>query len=66
MKTLQIFIKYFPKWFHRIIIAPIIFKLIFRKISKKQFGRCLTCSASVMCVKYNYCACSDDEQYEIK
>ena len=54
----------------RIIIERfqiILFKILFKKIAKKQYGRCVTCEANQICHKSQYnCKCTMDEQYILR
>jgi hypothetical protein len=59
MKTLKRFI---IERFQRIL-----FKILFKKIPKKQFGRCVSCEANQICHKPQYgCECTMEEQYILR
>ena len=43
------------------------FKMIFKKIPKKLYGRCITCDANQLCHKPQYrCKCTMEQQYMIR
>jgi len=56
----------FKQWILSIVMPRLLFNITFKKVQKKQFGRCITCKASDICHKINYCKCSDDQQYELR
>ena len=66
MKQKTNILQRFKQWILSIVIARLLFPITFKKISKKQFGRCITCSANKVCHKYKVCKCTDDEQYEVR
>jgi len=53
-------------FFIHIVMPRLLFNITFKKVPKKQFGRCITCKASDVCHKINYCKCSDEQQYELR
>lgn len=70
MKRLTNILAGFKAFFIRLVIArfqSLLFKVIFKKIPKKQYGRCVTCEANQICHKEHYrCKCSDEEQYILR
>lgn len=54
-------------WFVKTRIK-LLFRLTFVKIDKKQYGRCITCSANNVCTVYNMslCKCTIDQQYKLR
>lgn len=59
-----------PKLYLFSVIASflkgLVFNLIFKKIPKTQYGRCVECDANQICHKNPYkCKCSDEEQYKV-
>jgi len=48
------------------ILNHLVFWITFKKVPKKQFGRCVTCSANNVCHKIKVCKCNDNEQYELR
>lgn len=49
-----------------VVIARLLFRLTFKKVPKKQFGRCVTCKANEICYKINVCKCNDEQQYDLR
>jgi hypothetical protein len=66
MKHLRNKLAQFKQWILSIVIARFLFPITFKKVPKKQFGRCVTCNASKVCSKYKVCKCSDEQQYDIR
>ena len=56
----------FKQWILSFVIARFLFPITFKKIPKKQFGRCVTCSANKVCHKYKVCKCSQEQQYDLR
>ena len=46
------------------LLRRLIFRLFFRKIPKKQFGRCITCDANKLCMGKINCRATFEQQYE--
>jgi len=46
------------------LYLKLLFRLVFKKIPKKQYGRCVTCDANQICYKLKVCKCNDEQQYE--
>ena len=49
-----------------VVIARLMFWVTFKKVPKKQFGRCVTCAANEICYKIKVCKCSDEQQYDLR
>ena len=49
-----------------VVIARLMFWITFKKVPKKQFGRCVTCAANEICYKINVCKCNDEQQYDLR
>lgn len=58
------------QWILSIVIGrfqSLLFKVLFKKIPKKQHGRCITCEANQICHKSQYrCKCTMEEQYILR
>ena len=48
------------------VMPRLLFWITFKKVPKKQDGRCVTCKANQICSKINVCKCSDEQQYELR
>jgi hypothetical protein len=48
------------------VIARLMFWITFKKVPKKQFGRCVTCAANKLCYKIKVCKCNDEQQYDLR
>jgi len=48
------------------VIARLLFWITFKKVPKKQNGRCVTCKANEICHKIKVCKCSDEQQYDLR
>ena len=49
-----------------VVIARLMFWITFKKVPKKQFGRCVTCAANEICYKIKVCKCNDEQQYDLR
>lgn len=49
-----------------VVIARLLFWITFKKVPKKQFGRCVTCEANKICHKIKVCKCDDEQQYDLR
>lgn len=49
-----------------VVIARLLFWITFKKVPKKQFGRCVTCKANEICYKVKVCKCNDEQQYDLR
>ena len=49
-----------------VVIARFMFWITFKKVPKKQFGRCVTCAANEICYKIKVCKCNDEQQYDLR
>ena len=47
-------------------IVKILFLMTFKKIPKKQDGRCVTCAAGDICHKVKVCRCDFNQQYDLR
>jgi len=67
MKNLRKKLHYTKQWILSIVIRhfqSLLFKVLFKRIPKKQYGRCITCEANQICHKSQYrCKCTMEEQY---
>jgi len=70
MKTKISILQQFKQWILSIVIGrfqSLLFKVLFKKIPKKQYGRCITCEANQICHKSQYrCKCTMEEQYILR
>ena len=45
----------------------LLFWITFKKIPKKQYGRCVTCAANEICHKnIMLCSCNMEQQYDLR
>ena len=47
-------------------LNQIIFKILFKKIPKTDFGRCVNCHANLLCGYKVKCKATMNEQYKIR
>lgn len=49
-----------------VVIVRLMFWITFKKVPKKQSGRCVTCAANEICYKIKVCKCNDEQQYDLR
>ena len=47
-------------------MKKILFRIVFKKIPKTQYGRCVECHANHICGVTAHCTCTMEQQYALR